>query len=446
MPGVVSSQRAASRADNIAKWNGSAWSTFGSGPGGTVYGTEVYAVTVDAAGNIYIGGSFTSVGGSTATNIAKWNGSAWSALGPGLSIAGGGGTVEVLTTDSAGNLYAGGNFTAAGGISVTNIAKWNGSAWSALGSGMGGGNQNGVYGLITDGAGNLYAGGPFTTAGGVTVNGVAKWNGSTWLALDTGVSGNNPLVEAFAFDHAGNLYAGGRFITAGSVTANNIAEWNGSTWSALGSGMGGSSLYVFALAMDAANHLYAGGLFTAAGGIAATNIAQWDGTSWLTLSSGMNNTVGTLALDPVNNLYAGGWFTMAGNIPANYIAKWDGTAWSALGSGMNSAVFSLVADGAGRLYAGGVFTAAGTNVSAYVAQANVLTMISKPARNTDGSLTFNLLTTPNTSSRVLAATNLAPPAVWQPIYTNIAPANGAWQFTDTNASHYPARFYRSSTP
>jgi sugar lactone lactonase YvrE len=68
------------------------------------------------------------------------------------------------------------------------------------------------------------------------------------------------------------------------------------------------------------------------------------------------------------------------------------------------------------------------------------------APNVDGSVMLNLLTAPNTSSRVLAATNLTPPIVWQPIYTNVPGANGAWQFTDTNTSQYPVRFYRSSTP
>jgi hypothetical protein len=38
---------------------------------------------------------------------------------------------------SGSDLYAGGEFTTAGGISAANIAKWNGSSWSALGSGMG---------------------------------------------------------------------------------------------------------------------------------------------------------------------------------------------------------------------------------------------------------------------------------------------------------------------
>jgi uncharacterized repeat protein (TIGR03803 family) len=73
-------------------------------------------------------------------------------------------------------------------------------------------------------------------------------------------------------------------------------------------------------------------------------------------------------------------------------------------------------------------------------------IISKVICNTDGSMTLNLLTTPNTSSRVLATTNLAPPVIWQPIYTNVAGTSGAWQFTDMNASNYPVRFYRSSTP
>ena len=73
-------------------------------------------------------------------------------------------------------------------------------------------------------------------------------------------------------------------------------------------------------------------------------------------------------------------------------------------------------------------------------------MISKVLCNPDGSVTLNLSTAPYLSSRVLTATNLAPPVVWQPIYTNVAGTNGAWQFTDRNASNYPARFYRSSTP
>ena len=72
------------------------------------------------------------------------------------------------------------------------------------------------------------------SAGGVAANYIAKWDGSTWSALGSGMM---VIVDALAMDGAGNLYAGGFFAFAGGVAANNIAKWNGSTWSALGSGM-----------------------------------------------------------------------------------------------------------------------------------------------------------------------------------------------------------------
>ena len=118
------------------------------------------------------------------------------------------------------------------------IAKWDGSAWSALGSGMGGQSIGWVNALAVSGT-NLYAGGSFTTAGGVPANYIAKWDGSAWSALGSGISGPNGLGGVNALAVSGtNLYAGGWFTTAGGVPATNIAKWDGSAWSALGSGMG----------------------------------------------------------------------------------------------------------------------------------------------------------------------------------------------------------------
>jgi len=64
--------------------------------------------------------------------------------------------------------------------------------------------------------------------------------------------------------------------------------------------------------------------------------------------------------------------------------------------------------------------------------------------NTGGSLTLNLSSTPNVSSRLYATTNLISPIVWTAIATNTA--GGLWQFTETNASAQAFRFYRGSTP
>ena len=170
-----------------------------------------------------------------------------------------------------------------------------------------------------DNAGNLYAGGWFTTAGGVAVNHIAKWDGSTWSALGSGLDGG---VYALAVDGAGNLYAGGWFHNAGGVAANHIAKWDGSAWSALGEGMGGDNPYVYALAVDGAGNLYAGGEFATAGGAAAQNIAKWDGSTWSPLGSGANESVRALAVATGGDIYAGGYFTATGGIPAAYIGSW----------------------------------------------------------------------------------------------------------------------------
>jgi hypothetical protein len=271
------------------------------------------------------------------------------------------------------NLYAGGYFTNAGGVPANYIAKWDRSAWSALGEGV-----NGSISALAVSGTNLYVGGGFSTAGGVPVNGIAKWDGSAWSALGDGVNGS-----VYALSVSGtNLYAGGWFPTAGGVVANHIAKWDGSAWSPLGSGMSWSLPYtgpwISSLAVSG-TALYAGGSFSTAGGVRANCVARWDGSAWSALGSGVGgfyfSDVYALAVSGTN-LYAAGQFSNAGGVPANCIAKWDGSAWSALGSGMGDTypwVYALAADGLGHLFVGGQFTLAGTNVSPFIAQANIAT-------------------------------------------------------------------------
>jgi hypothetical protein len=238
-----------------------------------------------------------------------------------------------------------------------------------------------VYALAVSG-GTLYAGGLFTNAGGASANYIAQWNGSSWSALGSGISGADadyagPCVLALAI--SGNtLYVGGDFMAAGAVTnANCIAQWNGSSWSALGSGMNGA---VGALAVSG-GILYAGGDFdfTADYAVEANAVAQWNGSSWSALGSGMGGGgppyTYVYALEVSGGtLYAGGSFTNAGGTAANYIAQWNGSNWSPLGSGMNGGVSALAVSG-GTLYAGGNFTTAGTNASGYVAGGILAPMI-----------------------------------------------------------------------
>ncbi|RLG36541.1 MAG: hypothetical protein DRO01_08005, partial [Thermoproteota archaeon] len=131
-------------------------------------------------------------------------------------------------------LYAGGEFTLAGPARVNYIAKWDGLSWSALGGLVDAGPNTDVNTLAVfdDGGGEaLYAGGDFTTVDGITVNHIAKWDGTTWSALSgpsgTGVS-NSVFALAVYDDTEGEaLYVGGYFQTAGGITVNQVARWDG---------------------------------------------------------------------------------------------------------------------------------------------------------------------------------------------------------------------------
>jgi hypothetical protein len=206
-----------------------------------------------------------------------------------------------------------------------------------------------------------------------------------WISLG-GISGANNVVLASVVDASGKLYIGGAFTQVGGTTANHIAKWDGSSWSALGSGLND---YVDALAVSG-NNVYVGGGFTTAGGIAANYIAKWNGSSWSALGSGMNNEVDALAVSG-SDLYVGGVFTRAGGSAAKYIAKWDGSSWSALGSGVNGDVYALAVVG-NDLYAGGGFSTAGGKVSEYIARAYLLplpTLSVRPSSISQGGITVS---------------------------------------------------------
>src|SRR5262245_2146500 len=182
---------------------------------------------------LVVGGSFSIAGSVHVSNIAAYDpvSGAWSALGLGMN-----GSVRALIALPNGELVAGGDFTLAGGVSASRIARWNGTNWSALGSGVSAPcPEIYVAALTTLPNGDLVAGGRFTSPGSC----IAQWNGTSWSALGSGVSSQigDLFVSALTTLPNGDVVAGGQFTTAGVVTAFGIARWNGGSWSALGSGI-----------------------------------------------------------------------------------------------------------------------------------------------------------------------------------------------------------------
>ncbi len=217
----------------VARWdiNTSTWKKVG----GSLTNGYVNSLVVDKTGQLYIGGYFTFTPDSESSykNVAKLikfgSIEIWSPLNTNQNLDWNsdyfytGIGVNTLAVDGKNNLYAGGAFKINNNPLETlarAIVMHNGTDWSGLKQY---GLSNLVAALAVDGENNLYAGGFFSSASDVpynTVNKIAKWDGTQWIAVGNGF--NNGNVQSLAFDNDGNLYAGGTFNIAGG---SNIAKW-----------------------------------------------------------------------------------------------------------------------------------------------------------------------------------------------------------------------------
>lgn len=325
----------------VATWDGSTWSKLGVGMNSYLLALAVYD------GQLCAGGVFTSADSLPAKSVARWDGVSWTALGSD-STSPVDPNVRALTVHD-GKLYAGGYPSNVGGNPTSQVASWDGTAWSSTFD------MNHQIVALHSHGGRLFACGWFRQAGGHTAQYLAAWDGVSWSTLGTGFghsSFGTPYLSA-ATTFQDNLYVAGQFTTVGGVEANRIAKWDGSSWSTLSTGL---DIEAFALA-EYDGRLVVGGYFAKAGGITAKGAAAWDGTRFWALGSGTNNLIYALTVYD-GKLIAGGYFTRAGTHAVNYIAAWNGTSWEALGTGVNSYVLSLaVYDG--KLIVGGDFNMAG---------------------------------------------------------------------------------------
>jgi trimeric autotransporter adhesin len=297
----------------VARTNGGEWysasTTFSSSA--TIYlnvtALEVYNNELYAAGDFEYPGRY----------LARWNGSTWTNAGSGFENSS---TFKPFIHAMAvygGELYAAGQFTSAGGVSANNIAKWNGTAWSPVGGGL----NSPVYALgIYNGS--LYAGGGALSSGLANFNSVARWNGNSWTSV-------NAAMDNFVsclISHNGFLYAAGHFTTAGGISAMHVAKWDGNSWSAVGDGLGGVNAGVPACFHVFNGKLTAAGSFTSSGATPISPVAQWDGSSWTGLGSASTTKfLGVMALGSFNSaLYAAGNFsTVTGSDTILNIAMWS---------------------------------------------------------------------------------------------------------------------------
>lgn len=361
----------------ISQWDGQALQTVGGGvTGGAVY--DLCMWQHDGAARLVIAGGFTGAGASAITGIAAWNGSNWSPLAR---------TVTVETLSNRGGIAAYDDGLGTGpalfvnsivrtinGMQATGMFRFDGSAWSVVGSkatnadlrnskvavfDRGGGDRlwigsepiqswdgesweirnTGIAGVTTaglasnevqvrcmrrfdDGSGageRLFVGGSFTIAGPQWTGPVAAWDGNRWSKLGAGIDGLVHCMLDFDDGSGRALYAGRQLTNASAVL-----KWNGHAWSEVGTPTGAVYGMTVIPTRSGPQLAVCGSL----GGI--KRVMCWDGTTWSQLGGNFLGDPRTLCLfdDGTGySLYVGGPFTSIGSVACNSIARWDGTAW-----------------------------------------------------------------------------------------------------------------------
>lgn len=331
-----------SRPSHVARFDGERWLPLGAGVSGLVRGVAEYN------GELVVAGEFGSAGGQPANSVAAWDGSEWRPLGEGLELSWWYVSTVFALEVFDGELYAGGQFDLADGQTALGIARWDGQQWHPVGGGINGPYEPKVLSLEADPVnGLLYVGGEFDTAGGVTTDNIAAWDGSQWHAVAGGISGPTSTGVHALQTFNGEICAGGNFHLADVPGARRIACSDGAQWYALGLGIPDwdISADVSSLA-EFDGSLYVGGDFIEVdgeGGVPSRAVARWDGTQWHSVGGVAGTDLATTAIAMTvqgGRLVVGGEFKWAGTeldygsaVVSWMIAGFDGSEWSAIGTG-----------------------------------------------------------------------------------------------------------------
>lgn len=379
----------------IAKWNGSSWSTIGGnfsgGPGGGT-GTLI-TMEFDKDSNLLIGGNFIGACNFSpfcnspnvnSSDIIKWNfsNSQFERIGYGTN-----GTVYDIKVNGD-TIYVAGSFTKVYGdndtLDVRNIARFyvQSNRWDSLNAGLTLSSTSLFVETLDLGSnGELFAGGPLTSSGNISLSGVAMWTShSGWNNINDGVKiiyGTNNTakgrVNKLVYNLENNkLYVAGNL---GYFYANNRGfaefDFSANTWTYLvGTGYPvSSSFYGISLMFldTASNQIFIGGSFaknTSTTPVPGNRIGAYNYSngSWNSMNKGLNAV--PFSMNKVGNDYwIGGNFQFSDSgqteIRTDYLAKYNfANGWSTIGNGFHGRtvqIYDVDFDSGDTMYVVGSF-------------------------------------------------------------------------------------------
>jgi len=277
--GTFQNAGAEADADFLAVWDGTSWAPFcdAAGPpfGGNVDALQIIGPTLYVGGEFQNGAGIASADYLLACDLAT-GASSPTVVDPAHPFSG---PVYALAADSNGTLYAGGGFSNLEDIAAADNVAYlpAGGTWQPMGAGAGPCGcavTTFVRGLTAVGT-DAYVGTDANDIAGIPqADHVARWNGTAWSALGADSSGGNgwlpttTSINALTGDGS-NLFVTGTFQNAnGDARADNVAFFDGTAWHPVGSDGAGNGPWIgngLALAL-VDRQLYAAGSFTSAGG------------------------------------------------------------------------------------------------------------------------------------------------------------------------------------
>jgi hypothetical protein len=336
----------------LYRWDGSQVRDFAQSPS---YFVETLLADAD---RLFVGGSFARVGSQLVRGVAEWNGTSWSALGSGV----GGGRVRALG-EWDGTVYIGGSISDETGDPAVMMQV--GDELRSIGHV---GNAQSVVAAFRVYNGRMVIGGSFRTMDGVVVNGIVAHDGDVFELLGDGVPFPTGATRGYVGVRALEVW-NTDLIAGGVMRDGHLRRWNGSAWSNL-SVTPLSAPQPFTAEVNSmttlGGELIVGGWFDRAGAVPLANIARWDGAQWRAMGTGLGDPqltseqVESVVVGP-DGLYAAGRFERAGNVLVRNVARWDGAAWRSVGEGFDAGVHALaLVDG--QVWAGGDFSRSGETV------------------------------------------------------------------------------------
>lgn len=340
-------------APGLVRWNGSAWETVASNlqrysfywSRGSIYDM------CDLNGSLYVVGSFDKIDDNLISQIARYDGASWSAVGSVLPNS----TVQSVTAYNN-LLVIGGSFTQIGASVAYYIGAWNGSSWIPLNAPFEVSDHSYVNEMI-EYDGKLYVTGSYVSTLGEFL---LCYDGSVWteaVEQTAGIPDLRPLKDMYELSVYDNkLIAYGKFAQPDDSIITTMAAWDGLTWEEMPLPANGVDKMV--VNNDT--------LFV----ISNEHIEFWDGMSWIAEQTAYHGQM----MDAIsyNNTIVTGGNIIHSNTMHDYIAKWETNSFTSFytlpGKGLDYPVTSFALYN-NQLICGGEFYFAGSeyrrNISAY---------------------------------------------------------------------------------